>query len=242
MKTFPHKLFAALCLTALAGASLATAQDSQNTTIVESRPTPVGLPDPAPFRVQHHRSTELGDALDAYSNVIEAQGRAAVNRSLAVNNYQYAEQQRLQNIVSRERAKVEIERQRLELQTLRYELQDLQRKQAELYQSRKKPTAIVTNRGHIQWIEPLRAKAFAEQRAAIEDNVIALKMSTSLKDREESLDAINQSCQELVTAIEEQPGLAPAAADSSRRFVMRLYDDLQSPTTQGSGMHLTSVR
>ncbi|HTN77226.1 MAG TPA: hypothetical protein VL096_18335 [Pirellulaceae bacterium] len=240
MKTTFFTLLAIYCAVCSFGA---TAQAQSVLSPNDRRPvyTPQEAP---PVRIQHHRSTELGDALDAYSNVIDAQGRFVRNRSEAVTNLQYAESLRLQNLIDRERAKVEIERQRLELQSLKYERQSLSRQNASANQMRTVPVAVVTTKGTILWIEPLRHPVFASYRETLENQVFELRLASTMSDREQILDSINQTCQDFVVAIQEQtePTLL-ATKDSSQRFVIRLYDDLQQPGGRvGPSVAMTSYR
>lgn len=233
------KWIAAACLPVLFGAGQLYAQN-QNTDSTASRPVPVVVPVDQSARFQHHRSTEFGDALDAYSNVIDATGRAELNRSAAITNLQYAEQLRLQNLITREQAKIEIERRKLELQSLQYQRVSLVKEQAKLAQAQKKPTPAVNKQGYVFWNKPLREEAFADHRTRIESQITALKMSSTLNDREQMLDTINDSCQNLIAAIDEETSLKPDAQAAGRRFVVRLYDELQQPL--GEGTHLTSLR
>ncbi len=206
-----------------------------------TQPQPHFTPLAPPVSLQHHRSTELGDALDAYANLLDANGRSQRLRSEAAATYQYAESMRLQNMIDRERAKLEIERQKLELQSLKYQRQELIRHQSEQAQARMKPTPVLAQNGQILWIEPLRHDVFTAYRRQLNDQVDNLLMATNLKERERANDAINQTCQDFVELIAAKPaGLSDNALDSSRRFVLRVYDDLQQPAASLASTKLTS--
>ncbi len=195
------------------------------------QPTTVGVPDAPSVRVMDHRSTELGDALDGLSLVIESQGRFERYRSEAIVNLQQAERLRLQNMIDRERTKLAIQKQRLELQSVKAEQVRLSRQISLESQARMRPAVVITQKGSIQWIEPLRAQAFAAHRQTIENNVNRLAMARNLDERQQLMDEINFDCQELIETLEAQKGTMSASAyDSSRRFAIRLYDDLQNPT------------
>ena len=197
----------------------------------EFRPSTFGVPDAPSTRFMDHRSTELGDALDALSLVIEAEGRFERYRSEALVNLQQAERLRLQNIIERERAKLAVQKQRLELQAVKAEQVRLTRQISLESQARKRPAVVISQKGSIQWIEPLRSPAFAAHRQTIERSVSQLSTAGDLDRRQKVLDQINFDCQELLETVEAQKmAMSPSAYDSSRRFAIRLYDDLQNPT------------
>lgn len=194
------------------------------------RPTSISAPEGQSVRFMDHRSTELGDALDGLSMVIEAQGRFERNRSEAIINLQQAERLRLQNLIERERAKLEYQKQRLELQSVKAERIRLTRQLSLESQARMRPAVVISQKGSIQWIEPLRAPQFAAHRQTIESNVNQLAAARTLEQRQTLLDEINFECQELIESLEaHKAALSPSAFDSSRRFAIRLYDDLQNP-------------
>lgn len=194
------------------------------------RPTTVGVPDAPSVRFMDHRSTEAGDALDALSMVIESQGRYERYRSEAIVNLQQAEKLRLQNLIDREKTKLAIQKQRYELQAVKAEQIRLTRQMSLESQARMKPAVVITQKGSIQWIEPLRSREFAAHREMIEDNVNQLATARNLEERQKLLDEINFDCQELIETLEARKStMNPNAFDASRRFANRLYDDLQDP-------------
>lgn len=194
------------------------------------RPTTFGNPEAPSVRFMDHRSTELGDALDGLSLVIEAQGRFERARSEAIVNLQQAERLRLENLIERERTKLAVQKQRLELQALKNERVRLTRQISLETQARMKPAVVISRNGSIQWIEPLKAPEFAAHRQTIEKSVSKLFAARSLADRQELLDQVNFDCQELIETLDaHKANLAPNVYDASRRFAIRLYDDLQNP-------------
>lgn len=232
-------LLATLALFVSLSGSVAWAQVGTGNSVVQ--PQPNFTPLPAPVNIQHHRSTELGDALDAYANVLDAQGRAARLHSEAAANYQYAESQRLQNLIERERAKLEIERQKLELQSIKYQRQELARQQSINTQARMKPAPVLSRNGQILWTTSLRRDEFKPYREQLEQQVSKFRLAANLNERERMLDEINQSCQEIVEVLDSKPiGMAESSVASCRRFVIRLYDDLQQPAVSLASTALTA--
>lgn len=231
LKHCMHTAVIALAVATSSGGLLA-----QEYTSSSFRPSPVSQPEGTSVRFMDHRSTELGDALDGLSLVIEAQGRFERNRSEALINLQQAERLRLQNLIEREQAKVAVQKQRLELQALKAERIRLVRQLSLESQARMRPAVVISQKGSIQWIEPLRAPQFAAHRESMQSLVGKLAAARSSDERQALLDEINFECQELIETLKaHKQTLSPSAIDSCCRFAIRLYDDLQSPSTTPLG-------
>jgi hypothetical protein len=231
---FTFAVFASLGLVAAATTS------AQDPYAPLARPAAYGAPLPSNVTFQHHRSTEYGDAVDALSLLVDAQGRAFRNRSEGVINLQYAERLRLQNLIEREQAKLEIEQRRAQLASLRHQRQQLVREIARENRVTLPETQVVSQKGHVLWIEPLRHEAFARDRMLLESQIAQLQRAASLDTRTDVLDRINETCQSLLeTLAVQQPAMSTNEYDASTRFVNRLYDDLLQPTNVASGQALT---
>ena len=188
-----------------------------------------------------HRSTEFGDAVDALSLLVDAQGRFERNRSEAYLNLVQAEKLRLQNIVEREAARVASQKLRNELLLVKEERAKIIREQNIASRARYTPPAVMSQTGAILWIEPLKNAAFAAQRDALQKEVGKLARARSLEERDAAMDGVNQGCQDLIEALySHRSQMAGSSYDSSCRFVNRLYDDLSQPVQVAVSTTLTS--
>lgn len=235
-----HARIAALAtIVTLSTASLTTLR-AQDYSPQYNPPAPVGSYDPSPTRFMDHRSTELGDALDALSMVIEARGRAQRSFSEALINLQTAERLRLANLAERERVQAEIEKARTEQTILRYERRRIAHQQLAESRAMLKPPVVLGRKGEVLWIDPLRTAPYRDHRELIEGLLDDLQHAETLEEREVVVDSIAVTCQELLEAIDaRQQELSPNVYDSSRRFVHRIIEDVRQ-IDLGGGAQLSS--
>ena len=219
---------AALATVVTVSLACLTALRAQDYSSPYRSPAPVGTYDPPPARFMDHRSTELGDALDALSLVIEARGRAQRNFSEALINVQTAERLRLANLAERERVLAEIEKARTEQTILRYERRRIAHQQLAESRAMLKPPVVLGRQGEVLWISPLRSASYRDHRELIEGLIDDLRRAETLEERELAVDSIGITCGELLEAIDaRQQELSPSAYDASRRFVHRFLEDVR---------------
>jgi hypothetical protein len=179
-----------------------------------------------------HRSTEFGDGVSALALLVEAQGKAQLARSQAIQNLTLAEQQRMRNLVEYQQARLEMETLRAERKAVKLVSEKKARELAIANRVRYTPPTVINAKASIAWIDPLKSSTFAGHRGTLDKQVAQLAAAKTIAERDVLIDGINETCQDLIVALNEhQDELSANAYDASCRFVNRLYDSLVQPVS-----------
>jgi hypothetical protein len=185
-----------------------------------------------------HHSTEFGDAATGLANLVQAEGQYLLARSQAIQNLTLAEQQRMRNLVEYQQSRLEIDNLRAQRKAAKLANDKQARELAIASRVPYTPPAIV-NKAGVAWIDPLKSEIFAGHRAALDKQIARLAAAKTVAERDVIIDGINESCQELIVALDEHKAeLSANAYDASCRFVNRLYDSVAQPVA----MNVVSVR